>query len=96
MSVLTRPRHYLGTPESVEAREKANVGCYYLCPRCGENRDVLYCVDRGITNEGIVDTIVETICKDTGKRIRVDHYRCMTCGAEWQSRPYEWELLTEV
>lgn len=65
-------------------RIQANIGCD-ICPCCGESKSSLYYIKQGILNKGICDGIEKT----WGKGLRCDCYMCLTCGAEWESEPYQ-------
>lgn len=72
------------------AREIANIGCN-KCPCCGETKshaDYLFeDINKGIIR-GLQKTWVEGLFKM--KNMKCDFYHCLTCGAEWESEPYEW------
>lgn len=69
----------------------ANEGCQ-RCPCCGETKSMLYYMSKGVHNKGILDGITKTY--STGfifsKDMKIDCYSCCTCGAEWESEPYEY------
>ncbi len=73
-------------------KQTANFGCN-KCPCCGETRAMtiertpLGFVTKGIQS-GIQKTWAEGIFKM--KHMKVDCYSCYTCGAEWESDPYQW------
>lgn len=77
--------------ELVGQRLKANLGCN-RCPCCGENRKQIDYWKEGITHKGISSG---GICKNWAegffkiKVMQIDCYKCYTCGAEWESDPYE-------
>ena len=69
----------------------ANIGCN-ICPCCGEKKSMLEYVKEGISNKGIVSGLVSTTWTKglfKFKHMQADCYKCETCGAEWQSDPYE-------
>ena len=68
----------------------ANQGCY-ICPCCGETKSFHdYVTESGIF-KGILDVTCRNYCKGFFKMkyMQVDCYKCETCGAEWESEPYE-------
>lgn len=67
---------------------KANDGCD-RCPVCGETRQWFFDGERSY---GISDGIYREFHKGFFfiKSIRVNCYHCDTCGAEWESEPYQW------
>ena len=89
--VVTKTANRAFTLES--NRRKANTGCN-ICPCCGENKSENFynksgVFDKGVfTNELISRTWTKGIFKV--KHMKCDIYRCLTCGAEWESDPYEW------
>lgn len=76
----------------IKARDKANKGCQ-VCPCCGETQSVGDYIAKGFLNRGILSGL----CKNhiAGifklKYMQIDCYKCYTCGAEWESEPYECE-----
>lgn len=68
----------------------ANIGCN-VCPCCGETKSMFEYFDEGIYNKGIFSGISKTLTKGILKLkvMEVDCYKCETCGAEWESDPYE-------
>ena len=69
----------------------ANAGCD-RCPFCGEDkRDIQY-FSEGVTNKGISGGVqkswVEGVFRP--RHMKCDCYRCETCGATWESEPYQW------
>lgn len=72
-------------------KQKANEGCM-ICPCCGETKTVDYYINKGKGIKGISGGIYSTQTSGlfNTKVLRVDHYVCNTCGAEWESEPYEW------
>lgn len=77
-------------PEETTPREKANHGCN-ICPYCGETKSFLEYLLVGECSKGIVST--GTLHWSEGffkiKTKYVDCYKCYTCGAKWESDPYE-------
>lgn len=72
-------------------REIANKGCD-VCPCCGEKKHNYEYIEEGQSNKGISGGyIVKNWCKGLFKMkyMQVDCYKCYTCGAEWESDPYE-------
>lgn len=69
----------------------ANIGCH-KCPCCGEARDSIEYVLKGILNMGIARGLQKTWAEGFwGTRsMKCDCYSCRTCGAQWESEPYEW------
>lgn len=71
-------------------REDANLGCS-VCPCCGESKRWEEYMAIGILNKGVSSGTMKTWA--TGffrmKNMRSDCYECRTCGAEWESDPYE-------
>lgn len=89
-------RIYSPKLDSLEAeRRNANKGCH-ICPSCGEYRQAWQCSeeinpfsftlnDKGIlieSDSGLLkkDHVIYNYC--------VDRYRCLTCGALWESEPF--------
>lgn len=82
--------------ETDARRAKANIGCN-VCPKCGENKTDFDYVNealernediplgRGIIQYGYYDTS-KGLFRLTG--YQTDCYKCLTCGAEWESDPY--------
>lgn len=76
-----------------KAYETAHKGCY-KCPCCGETKSDMAYLNEGTINKGISGGV----CKSWASGIfrtrymRVDCYSCGTCGAQWESEPYEVEL----
>lgn len=67
----------------------ANEGCD-KCPCCGETKELRFDYENGTTgiDSGMRRDWREGFFKP--KHMRVDCYTCHTCGAEWESEPYEW------
>lgn len=73
-------------------RLQANRGCN-VCPCCGENKPMWEYMDWDtLGSRGILGGAYRSYCKGIFrlKNMRVDCYKCYTCGAEWESEPYEW------
>lgn len=68
-----------------------NIGCS-KCPCCGETRKSIEYISEGHPNRGIVSGIQKTWAEGFFKikTMKCDCYHCLTCGAEWESEPYEW------
>ena len=76
----------------------ANQGCN-ICPCCGETKTTYdYMDEEGIPkfllgglSKGIDSTFCKNYCKGffNMKYMQIDCYKCYTCGAEWESEPYE-------
>lgn len=75
------------------AKIAANAGCN-VCPCCGENRSQLDYLRDGITMKGVSDGICKNWIEGffRVKYMQTDCYKCYTCGAEWESKPYEVEI----
>ena len=69
----------------------ANAGCK-RCPCCGESKSHLEYVSVGELHKGIVSGLSKTWAEGffKMKSMKCDCYSCLTCGAEWESAPYEW------
>ena len=65
------------------ARETANKGCN-VCPCCGENR-MDGCIDHTFKTWKRWSWLLQT------KNMKADCYHCLSCGAEWESDPYEYD-----
>ena len=72
-------------------KAKANAGCN-VCPCCGETKSVMEYFSYGITNSGISSGTHKCWCEGFFriKHMKVDCYSCKTCGAKWESEPYEY------
>lgn len=76
-------------------KETANAGCL-VCPCCGEKKShVQYMKEEGVfTHKGVSGGIYRSWAAGGFfkkiKNMRVDCYQCYTCGAQWESEPYEW------
>lgn len=70
-------------------RRKANEGCR-TCKRCGEMNAFYVTLDGRV---GGISTSYEVWSEGflKLKHMRKDKYCCRTCGAEWESEPYEYE-----
>ena len=71
-------------------RDNANIGCS-ICPCCGETNDTLSYIKAGVLNKGIFSGIQRSWVEGFFKMryMKADCYYCETCGAEWESDPYE-------
>ena len=71
-------------------KERANIGCD-VCPCCGENKTFSEYLNEDVYDKGINDTICKNYCVGLFKmkHMQIDCYKCETCGAEWESEPYE-------
>lgn len=71
------------------AREIANTGCD-KCPNCGETSGFFTNLKYG-QKGGIMSAGYKSYCKGIFKMkvYRIDRYVCQTCGAGWESDPYE-------
>ena len=73
------------------SKQNANIGCN-VCPCCGETKDSFNYFAAGKSRKGLLrglqKTWVEGLFKM--KNMKCDCYKCLTCGAEWESEPYEW------
>ena len=83
------------TPNETRERKRqielANAGCH-KCPYCGEQMDLSEALNKGyVLNKGISMYTIQRLYK-TGflksEYKTVSLYRCLTCGAEWESDPY--------
>lgn len=76
----------------VMAKEIANHGCD-RCPCCGETKTWDRYVQEGVTNKGILKGYInKTWVKGIFRmrNMKCDCYKCTSCGAEWESEPYQW------
>lgn len=73
------------------AKRVANIGCD-TCPCCGETKQSIDYFIAGEFNKGIVSGIQKTWAQGffKMKSMKCDCYNCLTCGAKWESEPYEW------
>lgn len=72
----------------ISAKAKANEGCL-ICPCCGESKfttEYSMSENKGIL-AGLQRSWVEGLFHM--KNMCCDVYHCYTCGAEWESDPYE-------
>ena len=71
----------------------ANRGCN-VCPCCGETKTVMEYFNDEVLHKGIFGGLT---CKSWAKGLfrlkymQTDCYSCETCGAKWESDPYEKE-----
>jgi hypothetical protein len=74
-----------------QRKKLANVGCD-VCPCCGETKNFLEYFKEGILNKGLSEALT---CRNYAegsfkfRYMQVDCYSCYTCGARWESEPYE-------
>lgn len=71
-------------------RKFANIGCE-TCPCCHESMSFMEAVKKGIPHRGISSITVSCPIKTSwfsSEYKSVDKYRCLRCGAEWESEPY--------
>ncbi len=76
-----------------QAKEAANKGCD-KCPCCGEAKSWDRYMQEGISSKGILKGVGDRtwIAGLFHKRnMRCDGYKCKSCGAEWESDPYQWQ-----
>lgn len=73
------------------AKRIANAGCN-KCPCCGETKSSLSYFTVGEIHKGILSGLSKTWAEGLFKMkdMKCDCYKCLTCGAEWESEPYEW------
>ncbi len=86
---ITRTKEQIDAAE--HRRKIANKGCD-VCPCCGETKTRSdYITEQHQYFKGIKSLL--PIRKEMGfikiRYIHIDRYKCLTCGAEWQSEPYE-------
>lgn len=70
----------------------ANDGCN-VCPCCGEAKSWSDYMKEGILNKGIMAGFINKTWVEGVFRMRnmkCDCYKCYSCGAEWESEPYQW------
>ena len=72
-------------------KERASIGCN-KCPVCGETRKFMDALTKDKKPGGILNATYSTFSKGIFKSrsFRIDHYSCQTCGARWDSEPYEY------
>lgn len=73
------------------AKQAANKGCD-KCPCCGETKSTLEYLLKGISDKGIISGVVRTWSEGFFRlrNMKCDHYHCLSCGAMWESDPYQW------
>ncbi len=74
------------------ARKKANTGCG-ICPCCGETKSTTDYIKIGILNKGVRKGGLNKTWADGifhMRNMKCDCYKCYSCGAEWESEPYQW------
>jgi len=74
-----------------EEERKANAGCS-VCPCCGESKSDWDYITEGISGKGVMLYAERTWAKGLIfiKHMKCNYYSCLTCGAEWESDPYQW------
>lgn len=86
---ITKTREDVNRQEN--ARKVANIKCH-ICPECGESKDRWEFCKKGNKKRtgGILNAGYKIQYKGMfkQKRYRIDCYKCLTCGVEWQSEPY--------
>lgn len=85
-------------------RHNALKGCN-KCPCCGETKSYLRYIAEGIADKGINSGICRTwygkldeenssifsiLNSHRNKHWKVECFTCYTCGAKWESEPYEY------
>lgn len=70
-----------------QLKEEALRGCD-VCPCCGETKKYLDYLKDDVMGYGILQSLSRHWYKD-GKQYTVDCFSCETCGAAWESEPYE-------
>lgn len=76
----------------VIAKEIANKGCD-RCPCCGETKSWGKYMQEGITSKGILKGVINKTWVEGifhMRNMKCDCYKCESCGAEWESEPYQW------
>ena len=73
-------------------KERANAGCH-KCPCCGEEKTFAQYIsegvfDKGLSGAGVCRTWAEGFIRI--KHMKCDCYYCKTCGARWESDPYQY------
>lgn len=78
---------------SQQRKQLANFGCN-VCPCCGETKSELEYFKQNIFNKGISGGMIHKHWAEglfRPRYMRIDCYKCYTCGAEWESDAYEEE-----
>lgn len=59
------------------------------CPECGESKDYTFSIGG---SKGILSTGTRTFSKGVFKQkcFKIDGFKCLSCGCEWESDPYEY------
>ena len=90
-----------------QIRNTAIAGCD-TCPCCGETRNSLSYYKDGITNKGIItgtckhwlgkkyeydkSIFYSLFSLEKNRYWKVDCFSCLTCGTEWESEPYTYDV----
>lgn len=78
-------------------REKVLKECY-TCPFCGEmrsynpfhvNEDGKLAEPYGVYDTNVYHNVKVNVGLLKRKDMKVKHFQCMTCGAKWESDPYD-------
>ena len=70
----------------------ANIGCN-VCPCCGETKSWFqYMEEDGVCNKGVSGGLAKSWIEGVFRLrcMKCDCYKCYSCGAEWESEPYQW------
>lgn len=69
----------------------ANDGCN-VCPCCGEAKSWVDYTKEGILEKGVMKGTCKTWVEGIFhmRNMKCDCYKCYSCGAEWESEPYQW------
>ena len=62
------------------AKQNANKGCD-KCPCCGKEYNGVSLISKTWYESGFLKK---------PRHMKVNYYSCSSCGAEWESDPYEW------
>ena len=86
-----------------QLKNKALRGCN-ICPCCGETKKYIEYLRQGVDNKGILNgtyrsyygrideedrSIFSSIIPHESKHWKIECFSCLTCGAKWESDPYE-------
>ena len=85
---VTKTADYVSALNAQKA--SANAGCQQ-CPCCGETKKDWEYIEEGIINKGISGGWYKSWAEGwfRMRSMRCDCYKCYTCGAEWESEPYQ-------